>query len=165
MKDGSAFQLKVKYVDDGDKLLGTGGAIQAALPLLADDFFVIYGDAYLQCDYAAIQKAYEHSHRLGLMSIYKNNNQWDKSNVEYDGEKICRYSKTEITEAMSYIDYGLTVFSKKAFLPFANKPQFDLSDVHQYLVNQDELAAYEVQERFYEIGSIEGIHALEKHLI
>ena len=99
------------------------------------------------------------------MSIYKNNNQWDKSNVEYDGEKICRYSKTEITEAMLYIDYGLTVFSKKAFLPFADKSQFDLSDVHQYLVNQDELAAYEVQERFYEIGSIEGIHALEKHLI
>lgn len=164
VKDGSAFQLNVKYAHDGDQLLGTGGAIQSAFSLLPESFFVIYGDAYLQCDYTDIQKVFEKSGKLGLMTIYKNNNRLDKSNVEYDGEKICCYSKTHITQSMSYIDYGLNIFSKKAFLHFAHKTHFDLSEVHEYLVKQQGLAAYEVQERFYEIGSIDGIHALEKHL-
>ena len=152
VKDGNAFHLNVKYAHDGDQLLGTGGAIQSAFSQLPENFFVVYGDAYLQCDYADIQKTFEKSCKLGLMTIYKNNNQWDKSNVEYDGKKICCYSKTHITQSMSYIDFGLNIFSKKAFLSFAKKSHFDLSEVHESLVKQNELAAYEVEERFYEIG-------------
>lgn len=164
VKDGSDFQLNVQYAFDGEKLLGTGSAIQAALPLLGDHFFVIYGDSYLQCDYAAIQKKYELSNRLGLMTIYKNNDQWDKSNVEYNGDNILYYNKKNKTESMNYIDYGLNIFSRKAFLPFKNKKSFDLSELQEYLVQKNQLAAYEVKQRFYEIGSIEGIAELEKKL-
>ena len=44
--DGSKFDLKILYSSDGNKLLGTGGAIKKALPLLGDKFFVLYGDTF-----------------------------------------------------------------------------------------------------------------------
>src|SRR5258708_1931944 len=47
--DGSQFGMQVEYSFDGEALLGTAGALRKALPLLADDFSVIYGDSYLPC--------------------------------------------------------------------------------------------------------------------
>ena len=162
VKDGSEFGLQVRYVKDGEKLLGTGGAIRAALPELGKYFFVMYGDSYLRCDYTSIQKAFENSGKIGLMTIYNNDHQWDASNVEYDGQKICQYSKTEKTPKMHHIDFGLNIFSHEAFLPFMQKEKFDLSQVQSYWVRENKIAAYEVSERFYEVGSIEGIDALTK---
>ena len=165
VKEGSAFGLMVTYVHDGEKLLGTGGAIKAAFPVLSENFFVMYGDSYLRCDYAAVQKTYENSKKLGLMTVYKNHDQFDSSNVEYDGKMICHYNKKNKTPAMHYIDYGLNVFSKKAFLSFADRSEFDLAEVQEYLASAHELSAYEAKERFYEIGSYDGIKALENKLL
>ena len=50
--DGHAYGLEIAY--SHDKLLGTGGALRNALPLLGDEFLVMYGDSYLLCDYAGI---------------------------------------------------------------------------------------------------------------
>ena len=75
--DGSAFGLEVAYSFDGPDLQGTGGAIKRALPLLGSTFFVLYGDSYLECDYQAIQSAYEVAGKLGLMTVFRNQGQWD----------------------------------------------------------------------------------------
>ncbi|OGT36688.1 MAG: nucleotidyl transferase [Gammaproteobacteria bacterium RIFCSPHIGHO2_12_FULL_38_14] len=167
--DGSQFGLSVSYAQDGKTLRGTGGALCAALPALPEYFFVMYGDSYLRCNYAAIQNTYETSGKLGLMTIYKNNNQFDSSNVEYDGGKIICYSKKNKTAAMRYIDYGLNIFSKAAFASLAraqgNLLSFDLSLLHEYLVKTNELAAFEVTERFYEIGSVAGLTEFKQELI
>src|SRR5271163_370338 len=50
--DGKRFGLSVSYSFDGERLLGTGGALRRALPLLGHDFFVLYGDSYLDISYA-----------------------------------------------------------------------------------------------------------------
>ena len=163
IKDGAAFNLTVSYSDEGESLLGTGGAIQLALPLLEDDFFVLYGDSYLQCDYQSVQNAYINSGKLGLMTVYNNQNQWNKSNIDFDGKNIRHYSKKNHLASMNYIDYGLSVFSKKAFVHFTEKENFDLSEVHEYLLMKNQLAAFEMHKRFYEIGSVDGIAALEKY--
>lgn len=164
VQDGSAFQLDVQYVSDENQLLGTGGAVQAAFSVLPDDFFVIYGDSYLCCPYSEIQNKYLQSHLLGLMTIFKNDNNWDKSNVAYNGKSIIAYSKKHTTAGMNYIDYGLNIFSKKAFIPFNNLVSFDLSNVQEYLARENKLASYEATERFYEIGSIAGIADLESKI-
>ena len=49
--DGSRFGLRVSYSIDGPILLGTGGALRRAAPLLGEAFFVLYGDSYLPVDY------------------------------------------------------------------------------------------------------------------
>jgi N-acetyl-alpha-D-muramate 1-phosphate uridylyltransferase len=158
------FGLEVSYSFDGGKLLGTAGAIRNALPMLGGAFFVLYGDSYLECDYGSIAGAFERSTKRALMTIYRNDGRFDISNVEADGGLIVTYDKLNRTSRMQHIDYGLGVFSSSAFEDLAADEFRDLADVYQTLLKAGELAAYEVRERFYEIGSNEGIRDLEKHL-
>lgn len=155
--NGAAFGIQVDYSFDGAQLLGTAGAIKNALPRLGDSFFVMYGDSYLLCDYAAIARSFEASSALGTMTVFRNDGKWDASNVEFEAGKIIAYSKSDRTARMRYIDYGLGIFRAEAFrdLP-AGKP-CDLAGVYANLLQRNQLAAYEVRERFYEIGSPAGL--------
>jgi len=162
--DGSAFGLHVDYAFDGPRLLGTAGAIRCALPLLGERFSVIYGDSYLPCDYAAAERAFVESGKLGLMTVYRNEGQWDTSNVEFDGARVVRYDKANRTPQMRHIDYGLGVFSRRAFDGVQQDQPYDLARIYQDLVQRGELAAWESAGRFYEIGSLEGIADLTEFL-
>ena len=55
--DGRAFDLRIRYSDEADRRLGTAGALKWAEPLVADAFFVVFGDSYLLLDYRAISVA------------------------------------------------------------------------------------------------------------
>lgn len=162
--DGSAYGLALDYSFDGPTLLGTAGAIVRTLPLLGDCFSVIYGDSYLTCDYAAAELAFAASGKPGLMAVYRNEGRWDTSNVEFDGARVVRYDKANRTPAMRYIDYGLGVFRREAFDGVPADQPSDLAAVYQDLVRRGELAAWESPDRFYEIGSREGIADLAEYL-
>ena len=82
--DGSAWDIKVSYSFDGPVLLGTGGALKQALRYVDDSFFVLYGDSYLPIDYQVIETAFISSKKPALMTVLKNANQWDKSNVIFE---------------------------------------------------------------------------------
>jgi NDP-sugar pyrophosphorylase family protein len=155
--DGSALGIEVEYSFDGPTLLGTAGAIRNALPKLGGRFFVIYGDSYLPCDYAAVAKAFDSSGSLGLMTVFRNEGRWDSSNVEFAEGKILAYSKQKRTPRMNYIDYGLGVFQAQAFAEIAKGASCDLAGLYEGLLQRRQLAGFEVHERFYEIGSAEGL--------
>ena len=155
--DGARFGLSVSYSYDGDKLLGTGGALAQALPDLTDEFVVMYGDSWLNTDFAAVVDAFRASGKLGLMTVFQNENAWDKSNVEFEDGVICNYDKRVQTPAMHHIDWGLGVLKAAAFAPWRTSEKFDLADLYSGLVEQGQLAGYEVAERFYEIGSMTGL--------
>lgn len=162
--DGAEFGIQIDYSFDWPTLLGTAGAIKKALPLLDENFFVLYGDSYLPCNFAAIQELFLDQKKQSLMTVYSNNGLWDKSNVEYSNGCIVRYDKQEITLAMQHIDYGLGIFNKSAFDIVSSSEPYDLAALYRVMLEQNELAAYEVTERFYEIGSFEGIKDLETYL-
>jgi len=162
--DGAVFGLRVDYSFDGPQLLGTAGAIVRALPMLGDRFSVIYGDSYLPCDYAAAEQTFADSGKLGLMTVYRNEGQWDASNVEFDGARVVRYDKANRTPAMRHIDYGLGVLRREALAGVPADRPYDLAAVYQDLVRRGELAAWESPDRFYEIGSREGIADLTEFL-
>jgi NDP-sugar pyrophosphorylase family protein len=159
--DGRAFGMKIEYSYDGEKLLGTAGAIRQALPKLGDSFFVLYGDSYLPCDYSAIEQEFSRTGKPGLMTVFRNQGQWDTSNVEFEGGQILAYSKKDRTPRMRYIDYGLGVFNRTVF---DETGLSDLADVYSGLLRKNQLSAFEVRERFYEIGSMAGIQELESLL-
>jgi len=163
--DGERWALRVKYVFDGPKLLGTGGALRRALPVLGDAFFVMYGDSYLECDYSAIEEAFRKSGRLGLMTVLKNMNQWDKSNIVFENERILRYDKKNLLPEMQHIDYGLGILRAAALKEYPSDTPFDLVKVYQDLLGRDQLAGFEVKERFYEIGSPEGLEETRRHIL
>jgi NDP-sugar pyrophosphorylase family protein len=161
--DGSAFGMEIRYSWDGPVALGTAGALRRAIPELGDAFFVIYGDSYLPCDYRAVENAFRASGKLALMTVFHNAGQWDSSNVEFDGGRIAAYDKLHRTARMRHIDYGLGVFKSSAFSALPDEPR-DLAAVYRDLLLEDQLAAFEVAERFYEAGSFDGIRALTEFL-
>jgi MurNAc alpha-1-phosphate uridylyltransferase len=162
--DGSRFGMRVSYSFDGAQPLGTAGAIRKALPLVGDPFFVLYGDSYLPCDYRAVASDFEAAQTRGLMTIYRNEDNFDSSNVEAALGRIVRYDKHNRTPAMQYIDYGLGVFRRSVFEELAVNVPCDLADIYQGLLRDEQLAACEVTQRFYEIGSSRGIRDLEQYL-
>lgn len=162
---GESIGLKVNYSEDGPNLLGTGGAITKAIPLLGDDFFVLYGDSFLPVDFSAVQDAFEKSKQPALMTVLKNENQWDKSNVVFVGGRLHEYNKRTPRAEMTYIDYGLGVVSASVLKQGPVGQSFDLADVYQDLSLQGQLAGLEVHERFYEIGSHTGLKEAEEFFL
>jgi N-acetyl-alpha-D-muramate 1-phosphate uridylyltransferase len=162
--DGGALGLEVDYSIDGPVLLGTAGAIKNALPKLGKTFFVMYGDSYLPCDYAAISRNFESAGVLGMMTVFRNEGKWDASNVEFAAGKIVAYSKANRNPRMRYIDYGLGVFRAEAFDILPVGEASDLAELYMDLLQRRQLAAYEVTERFYEIGSPEGLRETAEFL-
>jgi len=155
--DGSDFGCKVEYSFDGDKLRGTGGAIKAALPLLGDTFFVMYGDSYLPTSFARVHDFFNAIGLLGVMTVFNNENKWDASNVELQGDRVVRYDKRRPTAAMKYIDYGISILRSGSFEPWQAEEAFDLADVYASLVERGQMGGFEVSERFFEIGSHTGL--------
>lgn len=162
--DGRRFGLEIAYSFDGERALGTGGALRKALPLLGGAFFVLYGDSYLPCDYGSVEAAFLASQKDALMTVYHNRDQGDRSNVRYADGRILAYDKQHRTASMEHIDYGLGILRAHALESYAPGQPFDLVDVYQSLLAAGHLGGYEVQERFFEIGSLPGIKELERHL-
>ena len=161
---GEQFGVKVRYIFDGPRLLGTGGAIAHALPELGDEFFILYGDSYLDIDYGAALAAYRNSGKAALMTIYANRGRWDTSNVEFDGERIVTYNKASRNARMEHIDYGLAIVHRSVFEGVSDREPSDLADVYSRLASQGRLASFEATTRFYEIGSEAGIQETEAYL-
>jgi len=162
--DGSRFGLRVDFVFDGPRLLGTAGAIRRALPLLGRAFFVLYGDSYLPCEYRAVQTAFARSGKQALMTVFHNQGRWDTSNVEYVNGRIVAYDKRQPTPRMHHIDYGLGVFQRSAFDLVPHDRPAELATLYQDLLTRGELAADEVSQRFYEIGSFAGLEEIRRYL-
>jgi NDP-sugar pyrophosphorylase family protein len=155
--DGTSHGVRIRYSFDGPSLLGTGGAIKRAIPLLGDTFFVLYGDSFLQIDYEAVFECFRRSGRSALMTIFRNDNRWDTSNVEFADSEIKAYDKKKQTERMAYIDYGLSIYRATVFESYPSETAIDLSDILRDLVATGDLAGYEAKSRFYEVGSFSGI--------
>ena len=162
--DGAKWGVQIEYSFDGQKLLGTGGALIRALPKLGDAFYVLYGDSYLPCDYRAIGRAFLASGQLGLMTVFENREAYDASNVWFEDGRIKLYSKKDKVPQMRHIDYGLGLFRAAAFAGCPRDDVVDLATVQTGLCTRSELAGYEMKERFYEIGSSAGLNELDQLL-
>src|SRR5438477_696020 len=163
-RNGDQYGMKIVYSFDGPQLLGTGGALKRALPMLNRQFFVLYGDSYLPIDYGSVAQAFFDSGKPALMTVFKNDGRWDLSNVEFRGEEIHRYDKKNRTQDMQYIDYGLGVFRAEVLASWPGDKPFDLADVYRDLTERKQLAGFEVKQRFYEVGSTEGLAELDSLL-
>jgi len=161
--DGSSFGFDITFVhEQPNRLLGTGGAILNALDHLSDEFMVMYGDSYLPVDYQAMIRWYKTQKLPAVMSVFKNHGQWDSSNVRIANNHVIYYDKKAKPGDADYIDYGLSILTKDIMASYLqhSKP-LDLAVILSELVSSHQLAAYEVTQRFYEIGKPEGLAELD----
>ena len=162
---GESFGLKVSYSEDGPTLLGTGGALRKATSYLSDEFFVLYGDSFLPVNFSAVQTAYQLRKQPALMTVIKNLDQWDKSNVLFVEGELIEYNKRKPRAEMAFIDYGLGVVTATLLKQYPIGQSFDLAELYQDLSLRGQLAGLEVYERFYEIGSHTGLKETEDYFL
>lgn len=163
--DGSRFGLQVGYSYDGSQPCGTGGAILRAMSRLGPEFGVLYGDSYLTCDYASIIRQFSNDSRPAMMTVYRNDGRWGRSNVLFEHDTVTLYDKLSPLPAMEYIDYGFSLFRPAAFAGMTTNQPADLAAVYHRLSRARQLAGFEVPDRFYEIGSIGGLNELRRVLL
>ncbi|MDQ2998108.1 MAG: nucleotidyltransferase family protein [Chloroflexota bacterium] len=162
--DGSAIGMQLAYSFDGERLLGTGGALRRAAPLLGQVCWVMYGDSYLDIDYQAVLRHFASQPVLGLMTVLENSNRWDRSNVVFRQGQLLRYDKRAQTAEMAYIDYGAALLREAALERIPPDQPYDLADLYSELVTEQQMTGYEVTQRFYEIGSHAGLTETQAYL-
>lgn len=152
----------IRYVDEGEQLRGTAGALRLAREcgVLDETFFVIYGDSFLPVEFSPIWRAFQTSGQPALMTVLRNEGRWDRSNVIYEPGRVVLYDK-QAAPGMQYIDYGLSCFRRELF---DDAMPSDLSALFHQLSRDGRLAGYEVHDRFYEIGSPTGLRDFEQYL-
>lgn len=163
---------RVEVVDEGENLLGTGGAIRWAVEYggLSPSFFVLYGDSYLPTSFSKMQKAFEAAPEYpAAMSVYFNRNLFDKSNVWFQDGRIVLYDKAgkypEHKQKLDAIDYGLQIFKKDLIRErLSLGMRADIADLFHDLSVQKRLFGYRVEERFFEVGSEAGMRDFELFL-
>ena len=162
--DGARFGIRVRYSDEGESQLGTSGAIRHALALLEPTFLITYGDSYLPFDYAgALEVLRAHADCDGVMAVYANENKWDASNVITDGAWVKAYVKGTKDPAFDHIDYGAMALRREiiAALP-EGKSALDV--VQHEVAAAGRMRAYVAKDRFFEIGSKDGLATLDERL-
>lgn len=166
VKDGESFGLRVRYSEDGDKALGTGGAVKAALKNmkdLPDEIAIMYGDTYLDIPMAPVLAQFSSSEKKGLMTVWEANpynpTQWKDRNTDFNRSTglIEKYDKKNATETMHHFDFGLSFFKRSVFDKTGKKTTFDIGDVFQSLVKESQLAGFEVDRRFYDLNTPESL--------
>jgi NDP-sugar pyrophosphorylase family protein len=96
------------------------------------------------------------------MTVLRNEGRWDKSNADFDGKVVTRYSKSQ--GDFEWIDHGLLVLERDVVAEIPADQPSDLADLLSRLSEEGRLAGFEAKERFYEIGSPSGLAELEAFL-
>jgi NDP-sugar pyrophosphorylase family protein len=138
-------------------LLGTGGAVRHALDRLAPEFLVTYCDSWLDAPYAPVVEVFRASDQPALMCVYRNDNHWDASNVQFENGIIRHHSKKLRVPEMRHIDWGLGMLKASAVAARPMGEPWDLAELYEELSSDGRLGGYEMTRRFYEIGSLEGL--------
>lgn len=155
--DGTPWSLKVRYSHDGPQLQGTAGALRQALPLLASDFVVSYGDSYVKLDYPALLRAHQTGGRAATVAVYQNEGRWDRSNIVLEGDRVAVYDKYRDHPRMTWIDAGVTALRRSWVAGLASTGPLDLAEQFNALAHAGGMGAYRTAERFYEVGSPAGL--------
>jgi len=91
------------------------------------------------------------------MVVYKNLNKGDKSNVAIKNNQVVLYDKWSDRKDLIYIDNGVSVFNRKILDLIPENKVFALEEIFKHLVFKGDLLAYKTEQKFYEIGSFDGI--------
>jgi NDP-sugar pyrophosphorylase family protein len=158
------YGLEVTCLSDGPVLLGTGGAVRKALDHLGDVFWLTYGDTYLRAPMGPIEVDFQARGTEGLMTVLRNRDRWDRSNVRVEEGLVVEYEKGARAGTYEYIDYGLAIMRRVSFEPFSADSPFDVDEVFHPTISRRQMAAYRVTRRFYEIGSPQGYRETDRFL-
>ena len=161
--NGGKYGVNIRYSFE-DRPLGTAGALRKAEALLNDTFFTMYGDSYLFPDFSLVMSYFKSQDKLALMTVYRNYDRYGRSNTAIEGNLVKKFSKKEKTKDMVYIEYGANILRKEVLKMIPESQFYSLDDLFPRLIEMHELLCFEVDQRFYEIGSPQGLKEFEEYI-
>jgi len=163
--------MQIVLASDGERLLGTAGALRSAVAMLDPVFLVTYGDSYLPFDYVAPLAQLDAARAqgrdvLGCMAVYENHDRLEPSNVAVRGDRVVRYDKARAPgePRLDHIDYGATALVRSLIEALPAGEPIGLDHVQSRAAMAGQLLAHRATERFYEIGSRAGLAELSLYL-
>jgi NDP-sugar pyrophosphorylase family protein len=156
------FGIAIAYSYDGPELAGTLGAIRRALPVLPERFLTLYGDTYLRLDYRAAARTWLASGLPALMTVLRNENRWESSNAVFRDGRVVRYDKRAHDSDMHWIDYGLGGLTSSVVRQVGEDT--DLAVLQQELAARGMLCGFEVEHRFFDVGTPESLARTDAYL-
>lgn len=165
--EGESLGLRIRYSEEKETLLGTGGALKQAQDLLKDHFFVINGDTYLPVDYSELERAFLRRGKKALMVVYENQKDTGvKNNVELDDDlMVIRHDKESLNSSLKYVEAGILALRQEALDLIREGCSVSLEKgLYPTLIQQGELATYVTKQRFYDIGTPEQQRIFEEFL-
>jgi N-acetyl-alpha-D-muramate 1-phosphate uridylyltransferase len=160
--NGNRFGVNLHYSFEKERL-DTAGALKLASPLLEDPFFTLYGDSYVSLDFQDMLHFFENHHKMAAMSVYQNEGKYDQSNTAIEMDFVTQYRKVN-TDDLHFIDYGVNLFHKEVLDLIPGSQPYSMGALFQDLISLQELLAFEVKERFYQIGSLEGLKECTEYI-
>lgn len=162
-QNGQKFGLEIEYIDDGPMPVGTGGALALAASSFSHLIAVTYGDTLLRIDLDSILKKLNSNPKsLSLMTVYKNTVPGHTCNSDFVSESLIHYSKKNPDSKWAYIDYGFLVIKKQALAYFEETRPLDLALPLERISQDQLLTGYAVEERFWEIGTLDSLSEFQQ---
>lgn len=166
-----------KYFGDGVRLgcnieysyeetpLGTGGALRNAQDKIAEEFLLLNGDTFLPIDYMELANYLYTCRRMGVVTVYSNSDGVVQNNIAVGQSNLVIGYNKEDPFGMVYVDAGAMALKKEIvnLIPEGRVCSLEEEIFHK-LIKRRELVAFITSQRFYDMGSFEGLGAIKRVL-
>lgn len=162
--DGTRYGLNIEYSFEKEPM-GTAGALKNAERKLEDTFLLLNGDTLMPIDYESLIRYFSSRKATGLMVAYSNLDRSFRNNATIDSTNtVTNYSKKDLS-GMTHVDAGVYMFRREVtnLIP-ANRGCSLEQEIFPLLIARRELIAYPSDQRFYDMGSFEGLDVLKEVL-
>jgi NDP-sugar pyrophosphorylase family protein len=136
--------------------LGTAGCLRAAGTSVEDEFVLLLGDTYTPVDLGSLVDRWREGGHEAAMCVLHNSDWLVASNVGVRDGLVSRYDKQAPPGTLQHVDYGIAFLRRASLGRLPDGDPSDLGDLFHSLIADGALAAVEVGQRFYEIGSEAG---------
>jgi NDP-sugar pyrophosphorylase family protein len=162
--DGIPFGMNIRYSYEKEPL-GTGGALRNAQDMLDETFLLFNGDTFLPINYNLLITRFEQSGRIAMVVAYGGPEQIAPNNLKVRNGRVVACNK-DYGDSMTHLDAGVVAMKKEVLKLIAPEGVCSLEkEVLPGLIKAGELVAFETQQRFYDMGSFEGLSTIEKVLV
>ncbi len=164
--DGREYGLRLRFSDEGERALGTGGALERARPLLGEDPFVLVnGDVWTDFDFARLLRPLDALTHLVLVPVPPQAAHGDfhlhaNGRVESSGEPLLTYAGIGLYR-MALLDLRESGNATGA----AGEPSaFALAPLLRMAMERGAISGERHASHWYDIGTLDRLQSLDRQL-
>lgn len=155
--DGQRFGVRIDYSEEGDQLLGTGGALKLAERFFHPAAFVVNGDTYLDADHNQLVKQHRASGAIATLTLARlpDASRFGSVDLNATGQFVTGFREKATTREPGWLNAGAYVLDRALIdrIPAGAVTSLE-RDVFPAAVREGlRIAAHRCERPFYDIGT------------